>query len=117
MLRRCNWAVVAGCLGAAANVPAGAADTPAADVVLSDAKIYTVDKSHSIAEALAVRDGKIVFVGSSAEARSWVGLQTRVEKLGGRLVLPGLVDAHIHPLDIADLDVRDLDHHPLPPEA
>jgi len=86
---------------------------PTADVVLTDAKIYTVDKYHSIAEALAVHDGKIAFVGSAADAGKWVGPNTKLEKLGGRLVLPGLVDAHIHPLDIVDLDVCDLDNHPL----
>src|SRR6266850_1369628 len=113
MLRLCNWVALAGCLAAVANMPSRAADTPAADVVVTDAKIYTVDKYHSIAEALAVRDGKIVFVGSAADAGKWVGPSTKVEKLAGRLVLPGLVDAHIHPLDIVDLDVCDLDNHPL----
>src|SRR6266850_5757070 len=71
MLRLCNWVALAGCLAAVANMPSRAADTPAADVVVTDAKIYTVDKYHSIAEALAVRDGKIVFVGSAADAGKW----------------------------------------------
>jgi predicted amidohydrolase YtcJ len=85
----------------------------AADVVVSDARIYTQDAKHSIAQALALRDGKIVFVGSATEAQRFVGPKTQLEKLGGRLVLPGLVDSHIHPLDILDLDVCNLDSKPL----
>ena len=85
-----------------------------ADLVVSDAKIYTQDAHHSIAEALAVRGGKIIFVGSATDAQRLVGPQTRLEKLGGRLVLPGLVDSHIHPLDIVDLDVCNLESKPMP---
>jgi predicted amidohydrolase YtcJ len=82
--------------------------TTTADLVVRNAKIYTVDKDHSTAEALAVKDGRIVFVGSSRNAQAWVGHGTRVSNLHGKLVLPGLIDSHIHPLDIADLDVCDL---------
>jgi predicted amidohydrolase YtcJ len=96
----------------AASPTTGPAPTPA-DVVLTDGKIYTVDATHSIASALAVQNGKIVFVGSTADAKRWIGPSTHVEPLGGRLVLPGLVDAHMHPLDIVDLDVCNLDSHPM----
>ena len=85
----------------------------AADLVLSGGKIYTVDSAHSIASALAIKDGKIVFVGSVADAQKWVGPGTKTEQLGGRLVLPGLIDSHLHPLDIVDLDVCNLDSKPL----
>ena len=98
---------------AAVAAVASAAET-AADLVVSDAKIYTQDAHHSIAEALAVRGGKIIFVGSATDAQRLVGPQTRLEKLGGRLVLPGLVDSHIHPLDIVDLDVCNLESKPMP---
>ena len=88
---------------------AHAADAPApADLVITDAKIYTADAKHSMAQALAVRAGKIVFVGSKAEAAHWIGPQTKVETENGRLVLPGLFDSHIHPSGIVDLDVCDL---------
>jgi predicted amidohydrolase YtcJ len=95
---------------------AAAAAEAAADLVVSDAKIYTEDAHHSIAQALAVRGGKIVFVGSAAGAQRLVGSATRIEKLGGRLVLPGLVDSHIHPMDIVDLDVCNLESKPMPLE-
>src|ERR1700741_4821509 len=86
--------------------------TPA-DLVLTDGRIYTVDAAHSLASAMAVQDGRIVFVGSTADAQRWIGPETKVEPLGGRLVLPGLVDSHMHPLDIVDLDVCDLDSRPV----
>ena len=76
-----------------------------ADLVLTDAKIYTADAGRSMAEALAVRAGKIVFVGSKTGAESWIGPNTKVERQAGRLILPGLFDSHIHPLGIVDLDV------------
>jgi predicted amidohydrolase YtcJ len=86
--------------------------TPA-DLVLTDGRIYTVDAAHSTASALAVQGGKIVFVGSTADANRWIGPATRVEPLAGRLVLPGLIDSHMHPLDIVDLDVCDLESRPV----
>jgi predicted amidohydrolase YtcJ len=104
--------LLSGALAAAASVAVGA--ETAADLVVTDAKIYTQDAQHSIAQALAVRGGKIVFVGSAADAQRFVGPKTHLEKLGGRLVLPGLVDAHIHPLDIVDLDVCNLQSKPMP---
>jgi predicted amidohydrolase YtcJ len=55
-----------------------------------------------------VRDGKIVFVGSSDGARPFVGPQTKLQRMAGRLVLPGLIDSHIHPSFIVDLDTCDL---------
>jgi hypothetical protein len=96
-------------LAACASLSARAPAAEPADLVLRDAKIYTVDKSRSVAQALAVKDGRLVFVGTSADAQALIGPRTRVESAGGKLVLPGLVDAHIHPLDIADLDLCTLD--------
>ena len=88
--------------------PSTAATAPA-DTVLTHARIYTVDRAHSTRQALAVRYGKIVFVGSTRQAERFVGPKTRVEDVGGRLVLPGLVDAHIHPTGIADLPMCSLE--------
>jgi predicted amidohydrolase YtcJ len=98
---------------AAALAFAAAAAEPPADLVLTGAKLYTVDASHSVAAALAVQNERVVFVGSDADVKRWIGPHTKLESLGGRLVLPGLVDAHMHPLDIVDLDVCDLDSRPL----
>ena len=51
---------------------------------------------------------EIVFVGAALQANAWIGPETKVERLGGRLVLPGLVDSHIHASMISDIDVCDL---------
>ena len=63
-----------------------------ADLVITGARIYTADADRSIADALAIRDGRIVYVGGETHAKDWVGPLTRVEHEGGRLVLPGLID-------------------------
>jgi predicted amidohydrolase YtcJ len=97
-------AICASCALAAAEAPA--------DLVVLNAKIYTAGPSHSRAEALAVRNGRIVFAGSDGEAQAWIGSGTKVERLGGKLVLPGLIDSHIHPEAIVDLDVCDLRSEP-----
>ncbi|MGW0465598.1 amidohydrolase [Streptomyces sp. NPDC003027] len=67
-----------------------------ADLVLTHARIHTVDPDLPEAEALAVRDGRIVWVGADADAAAWTGADTRILDAGGRLVLPGFIDAHNH---------------------
>ncbi|HEY2658644.1 MAG TPA: amidohydrolase family protein [Caulobacteraceae bacterium] len=84
-----------------------------ADLIIRDAKIYTVDPARPVATALAAKDGKIVYVGDAAGAMVLAGPATRIEDLGGRRVLPGLVDAHIHPLGTVELDVCDLKSQPM----
>jgi predicted amidohydrolase YtcJ len=101
---------MAGLFGSAAAFSAQAPEQPVpADLIFTGGKIYTVDPAHSVVEALAVRDGKIVFAGSAADAKRWTGPQTKVEPLGGRLVVPGMFDAHIHPLEIIPIKQCDLD--------
>jgi predicted amidohydrolase YtcJ len=93
---------------AAADTSA-AADAPPADLIFTGGKIYTVDPARSVVEAMAVRDGKIVFAGSAADAKRWTGPHTKTLQLAGRLVLPGLFDSHIHPIGIIPIKVCDLD--------
>lgn len=83
-----------------------------ADLVLTDARIYTADRARSMAEALAVRDGRIVYVGKIAGAQAFIGPATKVAHLGGRLVLPGLIDSHVHADEMVRLDVCDLKNEP-----
>src|SRR4029077_9066693 len=61
--------------------------------------LYTVDARESVQEALAVRDGRIAYVGSNAGARALVGSATRVVDVQQHLLMPGLVDGHMHPLE------------------
>lgn len=82
--------------------PATARGPVPADLVLRNARIYTVDGSHRIVEALAVKNGKLVFVGDGKAVGAYIGGNTVVEDAGGKLVLPGLVDSHIHPRGIVD---------------
>jgi predicted amidohydrolase YtcJ len=73
--------------------------TPAADLVLTGGTVFTADAALTVAEAIAVRDGRIAWAGPSAEARTHVGPGTRVVELEGRTVLPGFQDAHCHPAE------------------
>ncbi len=57
-----------------------------------------MDASRSWAQAIGVRAGRIVFVGTDSEATKWIGPRTRVTDLGGRLVLPSFHDSHVHPV-------------------
>jgi predicted amidohydrolase YtcJ/molybdopterin converting factor small subunit len=68
-----------------------------ADLVLRNGTVYTVDAGRRVAEAVAVADGRILFVGRSADAEDLIGPATEVIDLHGRMVLPGLVDSHVHP--------------------
>ncbi|MDD5127338.1 MAG: amidohydrolase [Dehalococcoidales bacterium] len=67
-----------------------------ADLVLVNGKVITVDLKDSIAQAVAVKNGKIIKVGSNDEVKALIGQQTKVLDLKGRTVTPGLVDSHTH---------------------
>jgi len=83
-----------------AMIPACRA-TPPADLVLRGGKIASVDAAFSIQEAVAVLGDRIVFVGSRKDAGRFIGPKTRVLDLEGKLVLPGLIDAHGHMYSLA----------------
>jgi predicted amidohydrolase YtcJ len=83
-------------LGLLWTTPLGA--EPAADLVVRRAAIYCMDAPRSWAEAMAVRDGRIVYVGAEAGLQVHIGPSTRVLDLPGHMVLPGFCDAHVHPL-------------------
>lgn len=85
-------------LAACSERPAEPPDARAADLVLRNASVYTVDASRSWAEAVGVSNGRIVFVGSDADAGAVIGPSTQVVDLDGRMLLPGFQDVHIHPI-------------------
>ncbi len=70
-----------------------------ADSIYHQGKVYTVDAINSWAEAIAVTDGKIVAVGSNDEVLKLAGATTKMVDLGGRMLMPGIHDTHIHPAD------------------
>ncbi len=73
-----------------------------ADLIVTNARIYTVDDAHPFVAALAVRGGRIAFAGDVRGAMALRGAQTRVLDLGGRTVIPGMVDAHGHVSGLGD---------------
>ena len=80
------------CTSCSSAVP----DALAPDMVLHGGKIVTVDESFSIAQAVAIKDGRIVAVGSDNEILSLSGADTEVVNLEGKTVLPGFNDSHLH---------------------
>ena len=81
---------------AVAPVPNNVVD---ADLVITGASIYKVDAVRSWASALAIKNGKIVFVGDDFDARPYIGSSTRVQNLHGEMILPGFHDCHVHPVE------------------
>lgn len=73
-----------------------AAEKPA-DVVYRNGYIYTVDAKDSVQQALAVRGGRIVYVGDNEGAKAYAGKKTETIDLHGRMLMPGLIDGHMHP--------------------
>jgi predicted amidohydrolase YtcJ len=91
--------LIAGAIAIGASVlPAVAqqSNPNAPQVVLTGGKILTLDGQSTIAQALAIRDGKILAVGSDAAIKPLAGPQTRVIDLAGKSVVPGLIDTHAH---------------------
>ena len=67
-----------------------------ADLVVTNARVYTADNARPLVEAFAIRGGRVVFVGSNTEAQFLKGASTRVYDAGGKTIIPGMVDAHAH---------------------
>ena len=83
-----------------------------ADLILVDGAVYTVDAVRSWAQAVAIKDGRIVAVGADADIRAWMGTNTEVVDLRGRMLVPGFQDAHVHPVG-AGFDMTRCDLHEL----
>ncbi|MGE5227228.1 MAG: amidohydrolase, partial [Planctomycetaceae bacterium] len=83
-----------------------------ADLVFLSGAVYTVDAARRWAQAVAVREGRIVAVGTDGEIRELVGAGTEVVDLAGAMLLPGFQDAHVHPVaggvDMLQCDLHDL---------
>ncbi len=83
----------------------------AADLVIRNGAIYTIDHGRKV-EALAIRDGILVYLGSNTGLDDWIGSSTEVLDLHGEMVLPGFHDSHVHPatggVELAECNVNDL---------
>jgi predicted amidohydrolase YtcJ len=98
-------------MAALADVARARESKPAAELVVTHARVFTVDPAKPEAEALAVIGERIVAVGSRAEIDTWRGASTRVIDAGGRRVLPGFNDSHVHFFDgsakLAQVQLKD----------
>ncbi len=74
------------------------AQAPAVDTILVNGKVVTLDDASSIVQAIAIHDGKVLAVGSNEDIRKRADARTNIIDLGGRTVVPGLMDSHIHAL-------------------
>jgi predicted amidohydrolase YtcJ len=83
----------------AATILVSARPRSAADAIITHGRVYTLDVQHPWSQAVAITDGKIVSVGEDTQIEKLRGPGTKVVDAGGRLVLPGFVDCHIHFLD------------------
>ncbi len=91
-----------------------AAPAPPADTVFLHGRIHTQDAARHVVQALAISGNTIAATGTDAELQPWIGRNTHVIDLGGRTMLPGLIDAHVHPAESAeDLDHCNLNDAPL----
>jgi predicted amidohydrolase YtcJ len=91
---RLELAAIFACLALAASATAASAEM--ADTVLFNGKIATVDKEFSVREAIAIAHGRVLATGTTAEMKKLAETNARMIDLGGRTVIPGLTDGHIH---------------------
>ncbi|AQR75730.1 amidohydrolase [Sphingomonas sp. LM7] len=87
-------AATAGC----ATVGRDATPAVTADLILTNARVYTVEEGQPWAEAVAIKDGKILAVGSAADLAARKGEATKIVDMGGKFVMPAFGDAHAHPI-------------------
>ena len=94
-----SFFVVLGLLSCSeSDQPVSISTTQDAELLMLNGKVYTVNHEQSWAEAIAITDGRIIWVGNSDDANQWQGEGTRTIDLGGKMVLPGFQDIHIHPV-------------------
>lgn len=94
-----------------ASISASEGQKPEADLIITDARVWTVDRKQPEAEAVAVLGDRIVAVGAALEVASWGGPRTKVIDAHGKLVLPGFNDSHVHflsgGLQLDNIDLKD----------
>ena len=96
-MRKVGVLLVVLCFALLLAGPALAGPKPAT-TVYTHGYVWTVDKAKPQAQAVAVKGAKIVYVGDDAGARAYVGPKTKVVNLKGRMMMPGLIDSHQHPM-------------------
>jgi predicted amidohydrolase YtcJ len=97
-------------LAMALLIPSAALADEAADLIVRNARVITIDGRSRISEAVAIRGDRIVGVGTDAEVKAMGGPGARTIDAGGKVLLPGLIDSHVHPLGAAMSEAD----HPIP---
>ncbi|MDR1602644.1 MAG: amidohydrolase [Tannerella sp.] len=98
-----NFIRISFTLMAMAVLPSCSPDSEKADILFTNGNIYTVDKDFSKASLIAVKDDKILYAGTDAEAaRQLTSSRTRIVDLGGKTVIPGIIESHLHYMDLGE---------------
>jgi len=79
-----------------------------ADIVLFNGVVYTADDADTVYDALAIKDARIIFVGGNEDVRSYIGDETKTLDLLGKMVVPGMIDSHIHPPGLSLLELYEV---------
>jgi predicted amidohydrolase YtcJ len=90
------WKQLAMALAPALLAAAAPASAQSADAILINGKVLTLDSGSTVAQAVAIEGGKILAAGTNEDIKKLAGQRTKVVDLGGRTVIPGLIDSHIH---------------------
>src|SRR5206468_12746223 len=111
-MRQQSVAILAACLAAACSRPTSSSRA-AADLIVVNGSVWTGNPSQAEARAVAIVGERIVAVGSAEDIDAWRGRDTRVVDAGGRRVVPGFNDAHVHFVDggrqLDNVDLKDAD--------
>ncbi len=101
-----------GCLllGLVTGSSAFSKEPPRADVVIRNAKVISLNPADQVFKAVAIAGDRILAVGTNAEVEALAGPKTRTVDAGGKALLPGLYDSHVHPLGAASSEID----HPIP---
>lgn len=100
-MRKISWALLLLVL----VLPSAQSKTEQADIVFKNGNIYTVNERQPHAEAIAVKAGKIIFVGSNKDVKTYEGKDTRVVDLHGNTVVPGMTDSHCHLMGVGEREM------------
>ena len=111
MFRKITSLFLVCCLFVIPITGCGGSDDDFADIVITNASVYTVDKDGTMAEAVAVKNGEIVYVGDAEGLSEFKGDKTQVIDLEGGTLMPSLIDSHLHPAMSAAMYLYEISLH------
>jgi len=96
--RFCRACLALICVAAATRALPAVAEEPAAPILFYDAQVFTAEYGHPYAEAVAIRGDRIIAVGALGDVERTAGPTARRVDLHGKFLMPGMIDAHVHPI-------------------